>query len=109
MMVFLLFVIYDFEMNLLYVSNVVFLVGFGVFIPGLIITTGADGLFNSSAYLFKKIFTKPSKAGKELSSYNDFLLHRKAQNRQFDLKSVGFFMIIMGIVYIIISLILGSL
>lgn len=102
-------IIYRFEFTWLYVSNVVFFTGFGLFIPGVIITTDAAKIFDSSAYLMRKIFTNPKRARDELQSLEDFLIYRDSENKQLNLKKTGWLLLFLGVLYILIAVVIGTI
>lgn len=104
-MILLMFFIYDFRISLMNISNVIFLMGVFFFFPGLISTTGASQVFDSSLYLTRKTFAKNSE--NDFKTFNDYKEYKRLKRANAPIKSRGSTILILGGVYIIISLIIG--
>lgn len=104
-MILLMFFIYDFSISLMNISNVIFFMGVFFFFPGLISVTGAGQIFDSSRYLTRRFFTKNSES--YFKTFNDYKEYKRLKNVNTPMKSRGLTILILGGVYIIISLIIG--
>ena len=57
-MILLMFLVYEFDVNWMNMSNVFFITGVVYFFPSLIIVTNATEVFSSIDYITKKVFTR---------------------------------------------------
>lgn len=101
----LMFLIYDFEMSWMNLSNAIFLVGVFFFFPGLISVTGAGQVFYGSGYLSRKIFTKRSENC--FKTFNDYKEYRRFKHANTTVKGRGLGLLILGGMYVIVSLAIG--
>lgn len=95
--------VYDYDIRPIHLSDIFFFVGIILFFPGLISMTGAMEVFVSSQYLLSKYFSRNIKDHhhfKSLAEYKEFKESRKKGRK-------GLEMLTVGLVYIIISIILG--
>ncbi len=99
----MMYFVYDFVFLPIYVANVLFVVGSIVFFFGLILVTGAMEVFESSIFLTKKVFSKDNSKPyfKTFADYKEF---HKIKNAHEPKKTN--IPLIVGIVYIVISLII---
>jgi len=118
LMLILLLVAYEFKMNYMNVSNVLFLVGITCFFPGLIQVSGAVEIFNSIGYLTTKTFSGLFKFtsqesidvnSKQFKSYSDYLTYKKNQAKTHSIKGNGLTLLTIGSTYIVLSLLIGHL
>lgn len=104
-MILLMFFLYDFQISLMNISNVIFFIGMFFFFPGLISVTGASQIFDSSRYLTRKTFATNSE--NDFKTFNDYKEYKRLKRVNNPIKSRGLTILILGGAYIVISLIIG--
>ncbi|WBW95215.1 DUF3899 domain-containing protein [Oceanirhabdus sp. W0125-5] len=104
-----LFLRYDFEMSLVNLSNVFFLMGTVYFFPGLIIVSGAAGIFSSIGYLSRRMFSKNKGDGNHFKTFNDYKEYKHIENSKYNTKGIGVNILLVGGVYITISVVTGMI
>ena len=102
-------VVYDFDMNLMSLSNVFFFMGTVYFFPGLIIVTGAADIFNGIGYLTRRMFFKSKGDGNYFKTFNDYKEYKQIENVKHNFKGKGVNILLVGGVYIIISVVTGMI
>lgn len=101
----LMLILYSFQMSLLNVSNSLFIVGILMFFPAFISVTGASKVFESSHYLTHKVFAK--KGEETFKSLEDYKHYRETKNKKTHVKNKSIERLIMGIIYIVASVVIG--
>lgn len=104
-MILLMFLIYDFEISWMNLSNVIFLMGVLFFFPGLMSVTGASQVFHGSSYLSRKIFARSSENC--FKTFNDYKEYKRLKHVNTTMKGRGLGILILGGVYVIVSLVIG--
>lgn len=104
-MLVLMGLIYDFNITLMNISNIFFVVGVAYFFPGIIVLSGAGSVFDSARYLTKKMFTRENK--QYFKSFNDYKEYKQIKNASRNIKGRGTSVLLIGGVYIIISVAIG--
>lgn len=105
LMILLMWRIYDFDMSLINVSNVIFVIGIVLFFTGLVSVTGASEVFDSSKYLTQKIFSRKNE--QTFKTFKDYKAYKQVKCLGKYGKYKGLNRLILGGVYIIASLIIG--
>ncbi len=103
---FLVVFVYDYDLRPVHLSDIFFFVGVILFFPGLISMTGALEVFVSSQYLFSKYFSRNIKDHHHFKSLAEYKEFKELSSRKKGRK--GLEMLTVGLVYIIISMIIGS-
>lgn len=106
-MLLLMFLLYDFDMSWMNISNVFFFMGAFYFFPGLIIVTGSTEVFAGMGYLTRRIFLKDKGEGNYFKSFNDYKEYKYLKNGKYNTKSKGVNILLVGGVYIIISIVIS--
>lgn len=105
LMILLMWGIYDFDMSLMNLSNVIFVIGIILFFLGLISVTGAIQVFGSSQYLTRKTFSRKGKH--DFKTFKDYRDYKQLKNAGKAKNGKGLNRLLLGSVYIIASLIIG--
>lgn len=108
-MLLLMYLIYDFDTSLMNLSNVFFFMGTVYFFPRLIIVTGATDIFYSTGYLTRRMFLKNKGDGNYFKTFNDYKEYKYMDNVKYNTKGKGVNILLVGGVYIIISLCIGMI
>ncbi len=106
-MLLLMYLIYDFDTSLMNISNVFFFMGIAYFFPGLIIVSGVTDIFYSIRYLTKRMFCKDKDNENYLRTFNDYKKYNDIKSVKHNMKGKGVNILLVGGVYIIISLIIS--
>lgn len=105
-MLILMGLIYDFHITLMNVSNVLFLMGVFYFFPGLIVVSGAGSIFDSAGYLTRRMFLRNSK--RYFKSFNEYKEYKHIKNISSNMKGRGANILLVGGLYIVISVAIGA-
>lgn len=112
-MLLLMYLIYDFDMSLMNVSNVFFFMGTIYFFPGLIIVSGATDIFYGIGYLTRRMFLKDKGDGSYFKSFKDYKEYKCIKNGRYNTKDntkgKGVNILLVGGVYIIISIVISMI
>lgn len=108
-MIILMYLIYSFDVTLMNLSNVFFFTGIIYFFLGLIVVTGATEVFNSIGYLTRRMFLKPKGDAAYFKSFADYMEYKNTQNLGIKIKNKGFDVLIIGAIYIVLSIIIGMI
>ena len=108
-MLLLMYLIYDFDMNLMNLSNIFFFIGIACFFLGLIIVSGATDIFYSSRYLARRMFFKDKGNGNYFKTFSDYKEYKDINNLKYNTKGKGVDILLVGVVYIIISLLISTI
>jgi len=108
-MLLLMYLIYDFDINLMNISNVFFFMGIAYFFPGLIIVIDATDIFYSLGYVSRRMFSKDKGDGNYFKSFNDYKEYKYIKNLKYNTKGKGVNILIVGGVYIIISIVISMI
>ncbi|SCG83028.1 hypothetical protein DW1_1457 [Proteiniborus sp. DW1] len=109
----LMYVIYGFDMRLMYLSNVFFFVGVVYFFLGLIFITNATEVFSGIGYLSRKAFSKDKGDGSDFKSFYDYKEYKenrrdeKYKNSNYNTRFKGLNVLIVGGVYILVSIVIN--
>lgn len=104
-MIVLMGLVYDFNITIMNISNILFFVGVAYFFPGIIVISGAGSIFDSSGYLTRRIFLRENK--QYFKSFNDYKEYKKIKNASRNINGRGTSVLIIGGVYIGLSLAIG--
>lgn len=105
----LMFLMYDFNVNYVSLSNVLFIVGLTYFFPGVIVVSGASDLFSSFGYLTRRMVFKPKGDATHFKSFGDYMEYKNAQKAGNNLRGKGLDLLIIGILYVVISNFVGNI
>ncbi|MCM1992783.1 DUF3899 domain-containing protein [Oceanirhabdus seepicola] len=108
-MLLLLFLVYDFDMSLMNLSNVLFFMGTVYFFPGLIIVTGASEIFSSVGYLNRRMFRKNKGDGNDFKTFNDYKEYKHIKSAKYNTKGKGVNILLVGGGYVIISIVISMI
>lgn len=121
----LMFLVYDFKITYMNVSNVVFILGVLCFFPGLILASGAMEIFSGFNYLASKTFsglfnfssrTSAQTAeggnrnnGRQFKSFSEYLKFKNNHHMIKHTKDKGLIALTTGSLLIVVSLVLNTL
>ena len=108
-MLLLLFLVYDFDMSLMNLSNVLFFMGTVYFFPGLIIVTGASEIFSSVGYLNRRMFRKNKGDGNDFKTFNDYKEYKHIKSAKYNTKGKGVNILLVGGGYVIMSIVISMI
>lgn len=108
-MLLLMFLLYDFDMSLMNISNVFFFMGTIYFFPGLIIVSGSTDVFTGIGYLTRRTVFKDKGDGNYFKSFNDYKEYKYLKNGKYNTEGKGVNILLVGGVYIIISIVISMI
>lgn len=98
----ILYLAYDFQVTAYSMADGMFVVGVFYLFPGLVVATGASGLFLGVDYASKQLFRRRGEQG--FKSIADYKAYKEQKNVGKDGRQERFRLLVIGLVYIIGSL-----